>query len=91
MMTDPTYNDDDLVYVDPETRSVVGKVEWDKDDRPKSIPYKSSTGKDHWRRFFPFGSYRSMKKTFRLEGKSKEADSDLSLDEVLPKFFDDAL
>lgn len=90
MSTQP-YHDDDLVYVDPETRSVVGKVEWDKNERPKSIPYKSSTGKEYWRKFFPFGTYRSMKKTFRLEGKSKEADSDSSLDEVLPKFFDDAL
>ena len=79
------------MYVDPETRSVRSVVTWDKDGNPESIAYKSSTGKDRWRKFFPWGSYRSMRNTFRLEGKRREKDGDLSLDEALPMFMEDRL
>lgn len=91
-----SYNDDDLVYVDPETKTVVGRVEWGKNDKPKSLPYKrlesASSSKDpkkekgqFWRKHFPFGTYRSMKKIYKLEGKIKEAEPNKTLEEVLPK------
>lgn len=91
-----TFKDDDLVYVDPETKTVVGRVEWGKNDKPKSLPYKrletAVTGKDaksdkgqFWRKNFPWGTYRSMKKIYKLEGKIKEAEPNKTLEEVLPK------
>lgn len=95
------YKDDDLVYVDPETKTVVGRVEWGNNDKPKSLPYKriqpaTSTNdpkKDKgqfWRKNFPFGTYKSMKKIYKLEGKIKEAEPNKSLEEVLPKALNQA-
>lgn len=91
-----SFKDDDLVYVDPETKTVVGRVEWGKNDKPKSLPYKriesASSSKDpkkekgqFWRKHFPFGTYKSMKKIYKLEGKIKEAEPNKTLEEVLPK------
>lgn len=90
------YRDDDLVYVDPETKTVVGRVEWGKNDKPKSLPYKrlesAAAGKDakadrgqFWRKHFPWGTYKSMRKIYKLEGKVKEAEPNKTLEEVLPK------
>jgi hypothetical protein len=90
-MTTATYNDDDLVYVDPETRSVVGKVEMNKNGEPKSLAYKAPEGKKAWRKFYPWGTYRSMKGAFRIEGKRLEAQSADTLDDILPKFMSDVL
>ena len=90
MSTQP-YNDDDLVYVDPETRSVVKRVETDENGNTKPLPYQSALGKERWRKFYPWGTYRSMKKTYRLEGKRKELDGNLALDDVLPLFMKDLL
>lgn len=100
-----TYNDDDLVYVDPESRTVVGKVEWAPNDRPKSKAYKpvpkpeapAEKAKDakpgrkekekdfSWRKNYPWGTYKSMKKIYKLEGKIKEPEPNRTLEEVLPK------
>ena len=91
MMSDTAYNDDDLVYVDPETRSVVKRVETDGNGNTKPLPYQSALGKERWRKFYPWGTYRSMKKTYRLEGKRKELDGDLALDDALPLFIQDLL
>lgn len=88
-MTDQTFQDDELVYVDPESRTVVGKVEWTKDGDPKSAPYKNAEGKGHWRKFFPFGTYKAMKNTYRIEGKRMEQDGDMTLDEALPELLND--
>lgn len=110
-MTDAVkYMDDDLVYVDPETKTVVGKVEFGKDGLPKPkkyappiekvapVPAAPVAGKDAKpgdkpakrprsfnRKFYPWGTYRSMKKVFKVEGKQKEPESNSTLDEVLPK------
>ena len=41
-MIDPmltlAFQDVDLVYVDPDARAVVGRVEWSKTGNPKSMP-----------------------------------------------------
>ena len=100
----PVYQDHDLVYVDPETRTVVGRVEWGKNDRPKSKPYapvvkpepsqktekkgaapeKKERGQ-FWRKNFPWGTYRSMRRIYKLQGKVKDPEPNKTLDEVLPK------
>jgi hypothetical protein len=89
----PQYGDDDLVYVDPETKTVVGKLEYGKNELPKSLPYKKeeTSGERSWRKFYPWGTYRSMKRTFRLEGKVREEESGDTLDDVLPKLLNDTL
>ena len=90
-MVTAQYNDDDLVYVDPDSKTVVGKVEWENDEKPKSLPYQAKEGEKSWRKFFPWGTYRSMKGVFRIEGKRIEEESADSLDDVLPKMLKDEL
>lgn len=105
MMTDPAasapqYKDDDLVYVDPETKTVMGKVEFGKNDVPKSMTYKpASQAKDSpkgertrgfWRKVYPFGTYKSMKRIYKVEGKIKDPEPNKTLDEVLPKALNEA-
>ncbi|MFA5799465.1 MAG: hypothetical protein WC840_00730 [Candidatus Peribacteraceae bacterium] len=90
-----SYRDDDLVYVDPETRTVIGRVEWTKNDRPKALPYRQPAGategkkgagrRPFVRKYFPWGTYRSMRRVYKLEGKVKEPESNRNLEEVLPK------
>lgn len=96
------YNDDDLVYVDPETRTVVGRLEFLKNDQPKSLPYqrlavpknaKDGKAEDRgqfWRKYYPFGTYRSMKRIYKIEGKVKDPEPQKTLDEVLPKALSEA-
>lgn len=88
-----TFQDDDLVYVDPDTKSVLGPLEYGKNGNPKSIPYKEveSSGNKSWRKFYPWGTYRSMKRAFRLEGKVRDEGNGETLDTVLPKLLNDSL
>ena len=89
----PQYGDDELVYIDPDTKTVVGKLEYGKNDLPKSLPYtkEESSGERSWRKFYPWGTYRSMKRAFRLEGKVREEERGDTLDDVLPKLLNDTL
>jgi hypothetical protein len=90
-MSDPaSYADDDLVYVDPAAKKVLGKVEFDERGNPKARPYPRDRGQA-WRDFFPCGTYRGMKRAFRVGGKVAEEKGQATLDEVLPKFLNDAL
>ena len=103
----PAYKDDDLVYVDPETRTVIGKVEWTKTEKPVSKAYvslktaaapaaapKGKATKEekraYWRKFYPWGTYRSMKRIFKVEGKIKDPEPNKTLEEVLPKALSEA-
>lgn len=87
------FNDNELVYVDPETRTVVGRVEWNKSGNPKSlaIPPKVETKEKNGRRsgggrkYYPWGTYRSMKHVYRLEGKQKKTDPNKTLDDIMQK------
>ena len=107
--TDPsaaTYKDEDLVYVDPKERKVVGIVEWSKAGNPKPLPMKdmvveeeddakedtksskdADKGKRRVRRqrFYPWGTYRSMKRIYKLEGKVPREENTKTLDEVIEK------
>ena len=132
-MTEPTttdagasetvYNDDDLVYVDPDAKTVVGRVEFDdkgkakKRERPslvadvdddesdakiepkaeakpdaKPVPAPRGRGGRDRRpprkprtRYYPWGTYRTMKKIYKIEGKVFEAERTQTLDDVMEK------
>lgn len=99
------YNNDDFVYVNPADKSVIGKVEWiseglvkqkeiETDDELAEVS-KEKKGKKRKKKrcFCPWGTYRSMKNYYRLEGKVQETDGTNSLDEAIKKlekdpFFD---
>lgn len=93
-----TYADDDLVYVDPDQRVVVGKVEWQINGKPKSLPMKKEEQVEEAeeksdkpkrrimrQRYYPWGTYRSMKRIYKLEGKQPKVESEKTLDEVIDK------
>jgi hypothetical protein len=94
------YKDDDLVYVDPDTRTVVGMVEWNKNGNPKSMPVKEEAAapegtpatdkkgdkkerRRSGRKYYPWGTYKSMKNIYRLEGKQKKTEPNKTLDQVI--------
>ncbi len=106
------YRDDELVYVDPDERTVVGRVEWSRAGNPKSMavvhkdrpadapvaekkdakpavkggkPEKPERRRGSGRKNYPWGTYKSMKSAFRLEGKQKKMDPNKTLDDVLQK------
>lgn len=100
-MTDSTppptkehYADDDLVYVDPDKRVVVGLVQWSNTGRPKSLEIPQDTEKSvdpktgkprraRRKRSYPWGTYRSMKRLFKIEGKVHDDRPMLQLDEAI--------
>ena len=96
MTTNGQYNDDDLVYVDPETKTVVGPLQYDANGNPQSLPYQKVDGegkesKQWWRKHYPFGTYRSMKRIYRIEGKQAEKWGGGVLEEILPQALGDTL
>jgi hypothetical protein len=95
------YNDEDLVYVDPKTRVVMGFVEWSNAGKPKPLPVKEHIEEDddeaapapaaekgseapakpakggrpvrvRRTRYCPWGTYRSMKRVYKIEGKVRD-------------------
>ncbi len=89
-----------MVYVDPDTNSVIGPVEWSRNGNPKSMPVKRQLSeadaekevsrRGRWRKFYPFGTYKSMKNVFKVAGKQKRKDPNHTLEEVLPKALEQA-
>ncbi len=85
----PQWQPDDLVYVDPDTNSVVSKVEWSPNGLPKILPYVEKPvpeGKERrrsWRKNYPWGTYRSMKNVFKVDGKPRKKEPTKTLDEVI--------
>ncbi|MBI3336477.1 hypothetical protein HYZ98_02840 [Candidatus Peregrinibacteria bacterium] len=82
------YSDDDLVYIDPDAREVIKKVEWNAKENPQSLPYtkeEGSKGSHRRRKFFPWGTYRSMKRIFHLEKKKEEEAPKKTLKDVFEK------
>lgn len=96
-----TYTDEDLVYVDPNLRIVVGRVEFTEAGKAKPLAMKDQvveeddeepkdkTAKKGMRprrqRYYPWGTYRTMKKIYKLEGKQIQEDNRRTLDEVIEK------
>ena len=87
------YGDFDLVYVDPDAKSVVGRVEWGKSGNPRSLSVKENAATAEHRKFrkvYPWGTYRSMRNVYQLEGKVKRTDPERTLDDILPKALETA-
>lgn len=120
------YKDDDLVYVDPDNRTVIGLVQFDErgmakklarpprdfggaaaadeEDEPAAAPAPTPAVPVRGRgrggraerprkpkvRYYPWGTYRSMKKIFKVAGKVFEIRGQASLDEILPKALNEA-
>jgi hypothetical protein len=93
----PEYSDEDFVYVDPKTRQVVGLVEWTTNGTPIPLEMKlpepevDEEGEKRRKfrkprkRYYPWGQYRTMKKLYKIEGKQKDAESYIDLDEAMKK------
>lgn len=107
------YADDDLVYVDPDAKAVVGRVEFNEKGlaKPLAMPSRVSDvpeddtetkpepaakpGAKPTRdrrpprkprtRYYPWGTYKTMKKIYKIEGKVFEAERTLTLDDVMEK------
>ena len=85
------YKDEDLVYADPENRVVVGPVEWNRNGNVKPLlmpPRKNEKGEERkggGKRFYPWGTYKSMRNAYRLEGKQKRVDPGHTLEQVIEK------
>ena len=87
------YTDDDLVYVDPAKRTVVAKVTFDSNGKPEELEMviedKKGAEKDApkkkkpRKRYYPWGTYRTMKKQYRIEGKEKEIENYKKLDDAI--------
>jgi hypothetical protein len=89
--TGASYRDDDLVYVDPDQCSVVGLVQWSSAGRPKSLEVPVAGSGDQRerrsrrRRYFPWGTYRSMKRIYKLEGKVRSEPPTSDIHAVIEK------
>ncbi len=88
--TTQPYRDDELVYVDPDNRTIIGPVEWSRIGNPKSlqVPEKETEMEKGKRRrserkYYPWGTFRSMKHAF-LEGKKKGVGG-MNFDDALTK------
>ncbi len=93
-MTDATYTDDDLVYVDPKKRLVIGRVEFAKNGNAKALLMPEDDIPDAKegrrpraprKRYYPWGTYRSMRKLYKIDGGITEDDRRISLDEAMEK------
>ncbi len=93
-MTDVPYSDEDLVYVDPAKRLVIGKVEFAKNGNAKTLlmpeapPEEAKEGRRPRiprKRYYPWGTYRSMRKLYKIDGGITQEDRQISLDEAMEK------
>ncbi|MCK5018575.1 MAG: hypothetical protein KAS32_16055 [Candidatus Peribacteraceae bacterium] len=92
-----TYKDTDLVYINPALKQVVSKVEFNIDGNVIPLEIKEEEKKDKdgniikarkprgKKRYYPWGSYATMKKLYRIEGKQKETEDYIQLDEAIEK------
>lgn len=98
------YKDDDLVYIDPKNRKVIGVVEWQENGKPKKVEMtepddsighdddeeeqkskktKKGRSRKKKKRYYPWMSYRTAKKMYKIEGKVREEEGNKEFDEVL--------
>ncbi|OIO52979.1 hypothetical protein AUJ46_06155 [Candidatus Peregrinibacteria bacterium CG1_02_54_53] len=87
------FADSDFLYFDPETRAVIGPVQWTTTGnvQPLEKPTSPDEGNDRRRRgkrrkeCYLWGSYRSLKHLYNLEGKRTREEQTQSLDEVMTR------
>ncbi len=93
-MSDSPYADEDLVYVDPKKRMVIGRVEFAKNGNAKALlmPEEEVTEAKEGRRpriprkrYYPWGTYRSMRKLYKIDGGITEDDRRIPLDDAMEK------
>jgi len=102
-----TFSDSDLVYIDPNNRTVIGPVEWLPSGKAKAMPIPERKGdsdaaegtkekeqekeKGHRKRrsnrkqYYPWCSYRTARRVYRVEGKEKEPERSRPLEEAMQK------
>ncbi|MDO8468759.1 MAG: hypothetical protein Q7S29_03310 [Candidatus Peribacter sp.] len=88
------YADTDFLYFDTEKRSVIGPVEWTKTGNVKPLEKKSAApaeaperrrhGKPR-KEYYIWGTYRSLKRLYNLEGKTKREESTQTLDSAMER------
>ncbi|PIP65408.1 hypothetical protein COU77_03250 [Candidatus Peregrinibacteria bacterium CG10_big_fil_rev_8_21_14_0_10_49_16] len=80
------YHNEDLVYVDPESKTIIGKVEWSRNGKLKSLPMPQQGKKEEVRmrkrKFSPVCSYKSARRIWKIGG---------ALEPRQPTLFEDAL
>ncbi|OGJ53970.1 hypothetical protein A3D11_04425 [Candidatus Peribacteria bacterium RIFCSPHIGHO2_02_FULL_49_16] len=64
--------DHELVYVDPEQKTIVGPIEWGRNGKLKSFPIpKKETGEEtrvRRRKFFPICTVKAAKRIWKISG-----------------------
>ena len=102
-MSDQEFSNEDFVYVDPDLKQAVALVDWDKDGNalPKEWPRvekKLAEGEEPRKpfrkpriRYYPWGSYKTMCKIYKLKGKVKDKDTEdyIKLDVAIDKLQQD--
>ena len=92
----PSYADADFLYFDPDTRTVIGPVQWSRNGNARPLERPAKTGeeeKGRWRRrkeYVLWGSYRSLKHLYHLEGKEADRERTQGLDEALQRSLTEA-
>lgn len=85
------FADSDFLYFDSETRAIVGPVQWSRTGnvRPMERPQRPSEGEGRrWRsrkEFYTWGSYRSLKHLYHLEGKEHDRERTQGLEEAMQR------
>ncbi|MDA1208507.1 MAG: hypothetical protein O2904_00550 [bacterium] len=100
-MTDTvTYNDEDLVYVNPKKKQIVSAVNWTKDGNVEPLEMVDERDEKHEEndeeekpkgryirkkktRYYPWGTYRTMKKLYRIEGKERDTENYIDLNKAI--------
>jgi len=94
----PEYADSDFLYFDTRTRTVIGPVQWTplgnvkplerplEPDRPQkegAPPRRIHRSRE--KEYYIWGSYRSLKRLYNLEGKPKNVERTQTLDEAMAR------
>lgn len=93
VMTEP-FRDDDLVYADPDRRVIVGRVEFAKNGnaKPLQVPdlpevpdakTPKRAGKPPRKRYYPWGTYKTMRKLYRIDGGVEEQERNIPLEDAI--------
>lgn len=93
-----SWNDQDFVYFDPETKTVIKQVEWSNAGNIKPLqkperPVAPGEQERRWHRkkeYYIWGSYGSLKRIYNLEGKQKNEEKTQTLDQAIERAMQEA-